>query len=389
MSERNEVDDGSVTTPESPQIEAAAWSAAVDHLFAQSRLSCSINIALVGLVVLALAGHVPHEPLLIWGTLLVGVNVARMLVVRARSHSPNRDPDVWARRHTIGMCASSALWGTLVPLLMPAAPPVESLAMTLVTAGVAAGGLPLNAAVPRLYATHLVLTQAPVAATFIALGGRTYIVLALMTVGFVFTLFSAGRAYGRNLRDVNLLAHRLDGANRELERLASHDTLTELWNRQRFESALDIELERVRRYGSTCALIMLDVDHFKQVNDQYGHAAGDRVLMDLGELLAQETRAPDQVARWGGEEFMILLPETGADGAFILAERIRRRVAETRVDGPGHVTVSLGITTNSVNEERSVLLRRLDDALYEAKKNGRNCVCVEAEPSAATAGASA
>jgi diguanylate cyclase (GGDEF)-like protein len=288
----------------------------------------------------------------------------------------------------IGMCASSALWKTLVPLLMPAAPPVESLAMTLVTAGVAAGGLPLNAAVPRLYAAHLVLTQAPVAATFIALGWRTYIVLALMTVGFVFTLFSAGRAYGRNLRDVNLLAHRLDGANRELERLASHDTLTELWNRQRFESALDIELERVRRYGSTCALIMLDVDHFKQVNDQYGHAAGDRVLMDLGELLAQETRAPDQVARWGGEEFMILLPETGADGAFILAERIRRRVAETRVDGPGHVTVSLGITTNSVNEERSVLLRRLDDALYEAKRIGRNCVCVEAEPQATTAGVS-
>ncbi len=105
-----------------------------------------------------------------------------------------------------------------------------------------------------MYTAHLALTQAPVAATFVALGGRTYLVLALMTVAFSFTLFSAGRAYGCNLREVNLLAHRLDAANRELERLVSHDTLTELWNRQRFKSALDIELERVRRYGSTCAL---------------------------------------------------------------------------------------------------------------------------------------
>jgi hypothetical protein len=78
MSKRNDAGDNSAATPESPEIEAAAWSAAVDHLFAQSRLSCSINIALVGLVVLALWGHVPHEPLLIWGTLLVGVNVARL-----------------------------------------------------------------------------------------------------------------------------------------------------------------------------------------------------------------------------------------------------------------------------------------------------------------------
>ncbi len=388
MSEGNDAGDGSAMTPESPEIEAAAWSAAVDHLYAQARISCVINIVLVALVALALWGYVPYEPLVIWGVLLVAVNVARMQLVRARSRSPDRDPDVWARRHTIGMCASSALWGTLVPLLMPSAPPVESLAITLVTAGVAAGGLPLNAAVPRLYAVHLGLTQAPVVATFIALGGRTYMVLALMTVGFVVTLFSAGRAYGRNLRDVNLLAHRLDGANRELERLASHDTLTELWNRQRFESALDIELERVRRYGSTCALIMLDVDRFKQVNDHYGHAAGDHVLMHMGELLARETRAPDQVARWGGEEFMILLPETDADAAWIVAERIRRRVAESRVDGPEHITVSLGVTTNSGTEERSALLRRLDDALYQAKRNGRNCVCVEAEPQAIAAGAS-
>lgn len=122
---------------------------------------------------------------------------------------------------------------------------------------------------------------------------------------------------------------------------------------------------------------MLDVDHFKQVNDVYGHDVGDRVLEHLGALLAHETRAPDQPARWGGEEFMILLPESGVDAAHNVAERIRRRVAEAHFDGPDNVTISLGVTVTSAPEERATLLRRLDDALYRAKQNGRNCVHVE------------
>lgn len=166
----------------------------------------------------------------------------------------------------------------------------------------------------------------------------------------------------------------------ELRRLASTDPLTGLYNRRRFQEAMDRELERARRYGHPLALLVADLDHFKRINDQHGHAAGDRALQIFADVCRLNLRSLDAVGRMGGEEFAILLPETDADGALLAAERIRAETeamtAEER-DVPAF-TVSIGVATlteRPAENETGVadrLFARADQALYRAKERGRN-----------------
>ncbi len=162
----------------------------------------------------------------------------------------------------------------------------------------------------------------------------------------------------------------------ELERRASHDHLTGLYNRETLERLIQTEIQRAARYRTQFSIVMLDIDHFKPINDRYGHPVGDEVLIRFAREVTELIRAADTLARWGGEEFMLLLPETGIDGAARLAEEIRVRVAETPFPKVGEVTISLGVTEYSPPEAPRNLLKRLDDALYQAKETGRNRVMV-------------
>ena len=163
-----------------------------------------------------------------------------------------------------------------------------------------------------------------------------------------------------------------------LNERATHDYLTGLVNRQFFQERLEAELARAKRYGQTAALLLMDLDHFKRVNDRSGHDAGDHVLTSFAGLVQAQVRAVDTVARWGGEEFTVLLPETGLDEAREVAERIRNAVEhhafEFREDSID-VTVSIGIAVLEGAMDRvEVAMRRADEALYQAKRSGRNRV---------------
>ncbi|MEO8451060.1 MAG: diguanylate cyclase [Gemmatimonadota bacterium] len=163
----------------------------------------------------------------------------------------------------------------------------------------------------------------------------------------------------------------------EMRQLAETDPLTGLFNRRAFRERLTRELDRAERYNGIVSCLMLDIDHFKILNDTYGHALGDRVLTQLAELLKREQRAMDVLARLGGEEFVVLLPETGMRGARIFAERILRRVSSASfgdVRQPATLTVSIGIGTfpdERINDGDS-LLRLADSNLLRAKADGRN-----------------
>lgn len=170
---------------------------------------------------------------------------------------------------------------------------------------------------------------------------------------------------------------RLEG---RLRYLARHDPLTDLFNRTAFEARLDEEWQRAQRYGTGFALVMFDLDHFKEVNDRYGHGTGDQALREVGRLAREELRASDTIGRWGGEEFLILLPETGVEGAACLAERLRRRIAEHPFRGPDRITVSLGVALHRSGQTQEDLLKGLDNALYRAKEAGRNRVETAPEP---------
>ena len=162
--------------------------------------------------------------------------------------------------------------------------------------------------------------------------------------------------------------------NAELERLATTDVLTGAWNRRKFNDLLTAELARGRRYGQDLALILFDVDHFKRVNDAFGHDVGDTVLSELAALTRSEIREVDALARWGGEEFIVLCPGTAGAGARELAERIREACAAHVFSSAGTVTVSAGVTCRSAADTAETLFTRVDTALYEAKRSGRDRV---------------
>ena len=166
----------------------------------------------------------------------------------------------------------------------------------------------------------------------------------------------------------------LEAANRELDRLATTDMLTGIANRRSFEQAVASEIARAARYGEPLALLMFDLDHFKAINDVHGHLVGDQVLIELTRLVRAHLRAADMLARWGGEEFVVLLAHCRLDEARQLAEKLRLLIANHPFDTVGSVTSSFGVTEYRPPESADAWLGRVDEALYGAKTAGRNKV---------------
>lgn len=159
-----------------------------------------------------------------------------------------------------------------------------------------------------------------------------------------------------------------------LETEAHHDPLTGLWNRRRFEQSLQETREEAIRYNQPYSLLIADIDHFKQVNDLHGHDAGDVALQLISKELSLRMRKADRLSRWGGEEFVVLLPQTSLEGALRLANELRIRVRELSIPLVGRITISLGVAEVGQNESPRQALRRADAALLHAKTNGRDRV---------------
>lgn len=163
-----------------------------------------------------------------------------------------------------------------------------------------------------------------------------------------------------------------------LEYEATHDQLTGICNRRFSDILLEQEMERAKSQESALSVMMIDIDFFKDVNDRYGHQIGDQVLIQLPELIKKHIRSTDSLARWGGEEFLIILPNATLNGAEKLAEEIRRRFADFKFPVlESNITVSIGIATFHKIDTLHTIIKRADDALYRAKRNGRNRVEVE------------
>lgn len=163
--------------------------------------------------------------------------------------------------------------------------------------------------------------------------------------------------------------------NQLLERLTVTDPLTGLFNRRKFDEVFSQECERALRTQQPLSLILVDIDHFKSVNDVYGHPMGDRLLVTFADILRQGVRSVDMVARWGGEEFVILCPSTSLASACTVAENIRHMVADHDFVGVGHKTCCLGVADFRPGEAHQAVVQRADEALYRAKNGGRNQVC--------------
>lgn len=165
----------------------------------------------------------------------------------------------------------------------------------------------------------------------------------------------------------------LEESKVEVMRLMLTDALTGLANRRRIEELMEYELGRFARYGGPCAVALGDLDHFKVVNDTWGHRAGDQVLVATAAAMQRQLRAADTVGRWGGEEFAIILPQTTLDGAMIVVDRMRAGIAEAPIEAIGRpVTISFGVTALAADDTAASVIQRVDSALYASKRLGRN-----------------
>ena len=215
------------------------------------------------------------------------------------------------------------------------------------------------------------------------LGGPNTPILAALLDAALLAVFLAAPVYWLVLRPLRLEYEKRREAEKlgaELTQLAITDSLTRIMNRRGITVSLLDAMAQAERYGTPLSIAMGDVDHFKRVNDTYGHEAGDKVLAQIAASLSDALRMPDKVGRYGGEEFLVILPHTMLAQARKIAERMRGEVQKTEIDlGTAKVkaTISIGVTQFRKGEDLEQLLSRADSALYQAKSGGRNLVAVQ------------
>ncbi len=228
---------------------------------------------------------------------------------------------------------------------------------------------------------RVTLAVAAASGVFAAVASQGGLWLAAMPLNIGLALAVLAGAFALVGAAVWPLMHMLDDlevARVKLDVLATRDELTGVFNRRQFLVLAEREWARCRRYDMGAAMVMFDVDHFKRVNDQHGHLAGDLMLREIARAAAQTLRHADFLGRFGGEEFIVFLPHTDALGALDVAERIRERVAAIQLEWRGQqvsTTVSLGVATLGISHDTvGALIADADRALYTAKDAGRNCV---------------
>ncbi|MEO1815453.1 MAG: diguanylate cyclase [Acetobacterium sp.] len=198
----------------------------------------------------------------------------------------------------------------------------------------------------------------------------------------VWTEATVSGIYSEDGRFVGMLGVSRDISERkimeeEIRRLSITDKLTQSFNRLKLDETMETQFEWSKDSGLPFAIIILDIDHFKLVNDTYGHQVGDRVLIELVAILHENVRDGDVVGRWGGEEFLIILPDTTLADATLLAQRLRQAVADYSFSTAGQVTISLGVSAYTTDKTPETIVSRADTALYQAKEKGRNRVEVK------------
>lgn len=236
----------------------------------------------------------------------------------------------------------------------------------------------------RVLRTVLAFTAAGIAGSVAISAGMTYLATGQWTLGiglYIAILAPAILVPIGSYSHISL-ATRLKDANEQLQTLSQTDPLTGTFNRRRFLEVAETQLALARRHGFPTSLLLIDFDRFKDINDRFGHPAGDRLLVDASKAIAQMLRDSDTLARFGGEEFIVLLPHTAREGALMVAERILDAIREHEFRHEGermNVTVSIGgVTSEASRTSLELLTSRADTLMYQAKRAGRDRYVIEA-----------
>ena len=323
-----------------------------------------------------LAGHIPGIWLYTWLGSVLLVSSVRLLNLRAWRRSAAPADRRWAQYFYLGTAAAGLTWGLAGFLLFPADSGGQML-MTFALAGIAAGGMSTLGILPTAYAFFLLAAVLPFSIRLFMQHEHSYTLMGLMSLVFVTLLLLASRRVHTAYTESQRLRFENEDLAEKLQALATTaitDSLTGAYNRNMLNVALPSEMERAHRHKVPLAIILLDIDHFKCINDTHGHQEGDRTLVWITKRICTQLRDSDLLFRWGGEEFMVLAPNADLEAAYLIADRMRREIEQSPLVPAGIVTCSLGCSQFRHDDTTDSFIQRADRALYIAKENGRNRV---------------
>ena len=361
-----------------PPEDAHVRVALLESLYRQALPAGATSVIVVALLCAGIWDAADHSTVWSWFAATCAATVVRYTAIlgfyRYRSVG---DTAFWERWFVVTLLLSALVWGIGSWLVLPRHSPFHQALVYVFLVGMSGGMV-------ALYSAHktgtIAATVASLTPTTLWLALQPDFRVRVMAFAGILFLVTATRAInglGGFIRQSFQLASELEVARKAAEDLARTDSLTGLLNRRAFYELGDFVVEQSKRQGRPPALLLIDIDRFKGVNDRYGHAAGDSALRALAAVLQETCRKVDVVGRLGGDEFAVLLPDATLEGALALAERLRTELAVLRVHDHGseiELTCSVGAAGGEPVDSLDQLARRSDAALYEAKGRGRNQV---------------
>jgi diguanylate cyclase (GGDEF)-like protein len=366
-------------------LESHIRAEQVRIVFRQAPPALLLSIVAAAAVCWALWAVTDHRRLLTWLVVITAITIVRIILAAVFARrQPAAEAMVWWERAFIGSIAAVTLaWGVGAWLIMPADSPVHQALVYFFLMGVAGGAVATYSAHAAAAAVAICALMLPATVGFALQDALELRIMAAGGVLYLGAALRSMRGFGFFLRRTLQLSYELQQAYARVREQAHTDELTGLANRRAFVEIGTAATDQARRYHRPLALLMMDVDHFKRINDTYGHAGGDAALRAAAGALREAARRADTAGRLGGEEFALLLPETTAAQAAVVAERIRRDVAAITVphgNTPIRFTCSIGVAEQTpAISDLDALLRAADEAMYQAKALGRDRVAMGSE----------
>jgi diguanylate cyclase (GGDEF)-like protein len=320
-----------------------------------------------------------HDAVVGWLSILTASTLLRisMFVAYLRTPDSERTPQRWELRYWLTLVFSAGVWGVGALAVMPANDLLSQALVMLFTVGMSVAAVSCYSAYRYMTLVSMALVLLPCTVWLLFQPLAMQVGMALSALIFASFVVSATRKLSDALEQAFRLTREMERAHSISNYAAQTDELTGLKNRRAFfEGAQQLFSDCMRGQRPLCAL-MLDMDLFKQINDTYGHQAGDKVLRQIGRVIAASFRASDLHGRLGGEEFAVLLPDTSLEVAMDIAEQVVQIIAGLNSEPVHHMTASVGVaSTKAGDEDLYALMNRADEALYRAKALGRNQVAV-------------
>jgi len=320
-----------------------------------------------------------HTFMLVWLVLLGASSLLRIKMFLDWFRCPNseRTPDRWERRYWLTLALSAGIWGAGALALMPTDDRLSQVLVMLFTVGMSVSAVSCYSAYRYMTLVSMGLVLLPCTLWLLFQPSPMQVGVAIAVLVFSTFVVSATRKLSDALEKAFRLSRQMERAHNLSTRAAQTDELTGLMNRRAFFEHAQVLYAQCRHKQQPLCVLMMDMDHFKQINDTYGHQAGDQVLRQIGGVISASFRKADVYGRLGGEEFAVLLPNTSLEAARDIAEQLVKSISGLVAEPVKGLSASLGVAfTDAVDEDLHGLMNTADKALYRAKALGRNQVAV-------------